>query len=170
MPHVASMLPSESQRNQVCDRSRILIECTLLQFEEVEQIFVVEVEFTAFTNTWSKPRLWLARDKTRSDMAWNQRLLWLLRLFFWLFNPWFVPLKFLDFSSFWIAPHLLIRSKFTSPVVFLTHIFSPAFCLSSAQKRSLNGQSPPALPQFRQVLLAGWLGIGGHLRFLQQLT
>ena len=89
---------------------------------------------------------------------------------FWLFNPWLVPLKFLDFSSFWIAPHLLIRSKFTSPVVFLTHIFSPAFCLSSAQKRSLNGQSPPALPQFRQVLLAGWLGIEGHLRFLQQLT
>lgn len=130
MPHMASMLLSEPQRDQVCDRSRILIERTLLQCEEIHQMFVGHFKVSAFTDTWSKPRLWFTRDKARSNMAWNQRLLWLLGLFFWLFNPWFFPLKFLNLSSFWIASHLLIRSKFSSPVVFLTHSSSPALCLS----------------------------------------
>ena len=163
----------------MCARSVIVP--TRLLSEEIQQPLILQRQFRAFTRAMTEGSHLNLRNESSGGVVFalllashlRSELLVILRIdLLWRvrFRALVALVEVLHFTRASIESTLLVWSDVSSFLFPITHNFSPAFCLLSAQKRSLNGHMSAGASAIQALFTAGWLGIGGHQRFLRNVT
>ena len=86
------------------------------------------------------------------------------------FNAFVALVEVFRFARATIVSTLFVWPDVSSFLFPVTHNFHLLFAFYLRRSAHKTDTCPPALPQFRPLIAAGWLGIGGHLRVLQCVT